>query len=162
MDVSDTPKRSKSSKSSKSPLSKPPQSGVDALLNPPLNTKELALMNVVNGDSVKGDKELDAPTALDIEPSTGEFGKHKKSKRHSKSKEAQVQRALLRNADVWRVSESIGGRMINADPVFTEDEKYAKSSTTQRMLLMIPDFSFLPIAQRSTYTRLRILFSHAP
>ena len=35
-----------------------------------------------------------------------------------------VARVQPKKKDLWKLSEPIGGRMINSDPVFTADEKY--------------------------------------
>ncbi|KAI0009428.1 sporulation protein [Xylariaceae sp. FL0662B] len=49
----------------------------------------------------------------------------KKKKRHHRSKEKEEHDQLLEDhQSTWRISQPMGGRMLNIDPIFTEDEKH--------------------------------------
>ncbi|KAG9242784.1 quinon protein alcohol dehydrogenase-like superfamily [Calycina marina] len=51
-------------------------------------------------------------------------GEIKEQKEETERQREEVQLYEARQQPAWNVSSSIGGRMINADPVFTQDEKF--------------------------------------
>jgi NET1-associated nuclear protein 1 (U3 small nucleolar RNA-associated protein 17) len=128
VEVLETPKRAKSVKQQKLANGHTfvePVNGWDPAFNPPPNIKELVQTNGVNGDDINGMKE-DSPEAIDYED-LAEWNIEEKKKRREIQRQ---ERALLKSFQkpepiIWKISEPIGGRMINVDPVFTTDEKYA-------------------------------------
>ncbi|KAH8648010.1 WD repeat-containing protein-like protein [Tricladium varicosporioides] len=120
VEVSETPKRAKSIKTSTNdPLQKLSSinAGWEAAFNPPTKTKELAKTNGTNAH--KSESKIRSPSseALDFEDM-------------SEQDQWTQQQAYIRSnlqtpkSKIWALSESIGGRMINVDPVFSMDEKY--------------------------------------
>jgi NET1-associated nuclear protein 1 (U3 small nucleolar RNA-associated protein 17) len=133
VDVLDMQKRSKSfntkDRNLQSKSQREPQleaTTLEAVLNPLSNTKELVQTNGVNGDA-------DAVTMKNEHASikavaSGSLGQRKKRKQEDQGKQERQrtpQKALKNDSNIWRLSEPVAGRMINADPLFTEDEKYA-------------------------------------
>jgi NET1-associated nuclear protein 1 (U3 small nucleolar RNA-associated protein 17) len=47
---------------------------------------------------------------------------------HNSSNKSTANPTPNKAKDLWKLSEPIGGRMINADPVFSTDEKYVRRS----------------------------------
>jgi len=132
VEVADTPKRAKSIKESHNSLPTPQlsQSGWDAAFNPPTKTKELVKTNGVNGDA---HRETESPDAVDfeefVEQSTQLEEEEQRRRKELKSQQRREKKLLKsvtqKTPDVWKLSEPIGGRMINVDPVFSADERYA-------------------------------------
>ena len=131
VEVLDTPKRSKSVKNQSGnplrPLSD--KAGWEAAFNPPQEL--VAPTNGVNGNHSHGTPE--SPEAVDYEV----YVQDEKYKDAIQQREKLSQNVLYDNSnktsvysepkkanDLWKLSDPIGGRMINADPVFTADEKY--------------------------------------
>ncbi|RWA06090.1 hypothetical protein EKO27_g9018 [Xylaria grammica] len=87
--------------------------------------------NAANGSSVKQELAVrlngtegspdNETMALDIVKSDDQVKKQEKHQRRSKVKK---EIAVKDGACKWRVSKPIGGRILNIDPVLTEDEKY--------------------------------------
>ena len=127
MEAPVTPKRTKSVKNSQESLLTPKlsQSGWDAAFIPPPQTKELIQTNGVNGHDVESPKE-GSPEAVNFD----EYVNLEREAEQKGKEERRKKRQLLRSFTTpklprWKISEPIGGRMINVDPVFTVDEKYA-------------------------------------
>jgi NET1-associated nuclear protein 1 (U3 small nucleolar RNA-associated protein 17) len=138
----DTPKRSKSVKEISNPLPTPQiaqVTGWDAAFNPPAQTKELITTNGINGDASYSQERPTSPDALDYEEyenllrteeqSSQKSRKSKKPTKQPEGRQTKEERKLLKkvlatnDSNTWKLSEPIGGRQINADPVFTADEK---------------------------------------
>jgi NET1-associated nuclear protein 1 (U3 small nucleolar RNA-associated protein 17) len=138
----DTPKRAKSVKEIENALPTPqiPQvTGWEAAFNPPPQAKELMTTNGINGDGVHSKERSNSPEAVDYEDysksermnesNLEEERRKKKPKRQPEERQAKAERKLLKkvlatnNSNTWKLSEPIGGRQINIDPVFTADEK---------------------------------------
>ncbi|KAF4624054.1 hypothetical protein G7Y89_g14122 [Cudoniella acicularis] len=127
MEVPETPKRAKSIKDSTvDPLQKLSSSnaGWEAAFNPPPKAKELARRNGINGDTnspqINSEIKSASPEAIDFEDlKQGDqyVDKPVASKLGEKWKDGV-------KSKIWALSESIGGRMINVDPVFSIDEKF--------------------------------------
>ena len=119
----ETLKRAKSVKDSKNPLL--PQGGWEAAFNPPPKTKELVQTNGINGDGVHTEEEPRSSEAVDNDA----FVKESEPKKNDEKRQKKHKRKLLKKVlaatepNLWTLSEPIGGRQINVDPVFTEDEK---------------------------------------
>lgn len=91
--------------------------GWDAAFAPAKSNNELA---VINGD----DAGKDGAGSSDVEENaqvTKKGEASKKIRRRSKAKGSKSSRDSKNPA--WKVSAPVGGRMIDVDPVFTEDEK---------------------------------------
>ncbi|KAG0652299.1 U3 small nucleolar RNA-associated 17 [Hyphodiscus hymeniophilus] len=100
------------------------------------------LTNGINGDRSQSQERLASPEVVKFEEYQESMQleeraleelrlkKQKKSEKHTIEELAKQERKLLKkvlatnDANSWKLSESIGGRQINADPVFTADEKY--------------------------------------
>lgn len=121
MEVTETPKRAKSVKRSQDivPTPKISETGWEAAFNPPTETKELIQTNGVNGYDSKSDKE-GSPAALDFE----EFATQERKAEKQREEKKLLKSLANSKLDTWKISSSIGGRMINVDPVFTADEQY--------------------------------------
>lgn len=134
-EVVDTPKRAKSVKEIQNPLPTPQisQGGWEAAFNPPPKTKDLiTATNGINGDIIRSEERSPSPEAVDYEKFVGiaerkleEENKRKEAeKRKEREKKKLLKKVLTTNdPSAWKLSEPIGGRQINVDPVFTEDEK---------------------------------------
>ena len=121
--VLDTPKRSKSVKS------ETPQSlqnfnsqnvGWEAVFGAPPKIKDLVKKNGTNGDMSDSEEDSAASEALDFDALHEEDFL-------ANGLDTTTRKRALKGQDhlkTWKLSESIGGRMINADPAFTADEKY--------------------------------------
>lgn len=88
--------------------------GWDAAFAPSKNQKDTT--NVVNGDEAHESKDLSSPDAEDLE------GLVKRARALEPGKQKSRKKAF-KKMSTWKISDSIGGRMIEVDPVFTEDEK---------------------------------------
>jgi NET1-associated nuclear protein 1 (U3 small nucleolar RNA-associated protein 17) len=129
VDVIDATKRAKSLNNSQDflPTSKlTGKVGWDAAFNPPPNTKELVQTNGINGDDAESQRDLDSSDAEDFEDFVEEGRKGLAEEERQKSQVRQEAR-IRRFPYAWKLSESIGGRMIDVDPVFTQDERYVAS-----------------------------------
>lgn len=159
-DILEQSKRSKSVKikpespNPKNILANLPPSALDAALNPPFNTLELVAIDAPSSKSselpeseveeVDGvdDNEEEDPKKNEQKPKkkklTKEQKEAKRQKRENKIRRKAGQNARKRERQLaaapWKVAESIGGRLIDADPVFTEDEKYGNSFSIQEFV----------------------------
>ncbi|KAH9207316.1 WD repeat-containing protein-like protein [Leptodontidium sp. 2 PMI_412] len=159
VEVSDTPKRSKSAKTkSGTPLRNPIQNpGWEAAFDPPPATELVKVNNTTNGDSneVNGvNGRPDSPESVEYEDFVEKDSKEnngvggsscrkkkrkgrgdkltaeekvKASKRQAQSRSevpSLVSTFKKTGQEPWKLSASIGGRMVNADPVFSRDEKF--------------------------------------
>ena len=133
-EVVEPPKRAKSVKEIQNPLPtyQLSQGGWEAAFNPPLKTKELIQTNGINGDGVHAEERPSSPEAVDYEAFVMEPEQKKAEEERQKADEKRQKkdkRKLLKKVltatepNLWKLSEPIGGRQINVDPVFTEDEK---------------------------------------
>jgi NET1-associated nuclear protein 1 (U3 small nucleolar RNA-associated protein 17) len=132
VEVLDTPKRTKPIKDSQDFLQNPEllhEVGWEATLNPPTKTKELVRTNGTNGDGINLQKNSNHAEAVEFEgfvdeqKTQREEESRRKKKRHSEGSSSS--HTWKGPSYVWKLSESIGGRILDVDPVFTEDEKYA-------------------------------------
>ena len=115
------------------------------IFDPPA-TAELVRTDGVNGDSKILDKDVASPDAVEYdqyvkeesqkfsqsvaaEDSTSLNGGTALKEANRKAGQARilgskrVKALKKRSIDPWKLSESIGGRMVNAEPVFADDEK---------------------------------------
>lgn len=126
VDVLDPPRRPKTVKT-KDREPKRRQTALEAALCPPPNIKQLVQ---VNGNYVKVKNEQGVVDSIAVEERK-KSRKEAKRKQHEEAKQKNAQKtikSLKNDANIWRLSEPVAGRMIDADPVFSKDEKYAKSS----------------------------------
>ncbi len=128
VEVMDTPKRSKSVKNQSGNPVRPAtdKTGWEAAFNPPQEL--VAPTNGVNGSHLHETPE--SPEAVDYEAYVQDEKykdnmqqKEKSSKPRNNSKSTSSI-SNQKAKELWKLSEPIGGRMVNADPVFTADEKY--------------------------------------
>ena len=124
MEVSDTPKRAKSVKSAMPNSSQKPNSqnvGWEAAFGAPPETKDLARTNGINGNVSDSEEDSGSSEALDYD------ALHEEDILANGLDTSTRKRALKgqQHSKTWKLSESIGGRMLNIDPAFTTDEKYA-------------------------------------
>ena len=126
-EVLETPKRAKSVKEIENTLPIPQlsQGGWDVAFNPPPKTKELIQTNGINGDGTHTEERSDSPEAVDYEVfvEEPEFRLEEKKQKNKKEKKLLKKVLSATEPDLWKLSEPIGGRQINVDPVFTDDEK---------------------------------------
>lgn len=127
-EIAETPKRAKSVKvkekekdSLPTPISS--QTGWDAAFNPPSQTSNSLIQT--NANEANGDEAIDFESYIAGEGA--EVVRAKDEEQERKKREKQEKRLLkavkAKREQAWRVSEPIGGRMIDVDPVFTRDEK---------------------------------------
>ncbi|CAD6441741.1 666d0e5b-21d7-46e8-9617-d25fbb13f4a8 [Sclerotinia trifoliorum] len=146
-EVADIPKRSKPTSESANPSTKFAQSngGFD-IFEALGNGKELAQ---VNGAHVKD--EFESTEVIDFEDLFEDLP--------FESVDSQAKRGLKPRKEIWekkipqapkplkdqswRISEPVGGRMINANPVFTEDEKYLILANRMSLLIYSTSDSLL-------------------
>jgi NET1-associated nuclear protein 1 (U3 small nucleolar RNA-associated protein 17) len=118
VEVQDAPKRTKSMKSSaENPLQKL-EKNVDweaTLVDTP--KAELIHTNGING--MTNGNGIHSPSPESIEPNMSE----RKGVKPSEAPGKVVAGKQAEAASIWRLSESIAGRMLNIEPVFTNDEK---------------------------------------
>lgn len=131
VEVLDTPKRTKSSEPPNGLLQN--SSGWDAAFRPPPKTTTNGEENQSSSNGQLASPEAEAiDYALYVEKQSrkvadplavaGSTDKKRKKEKKQKLKKAKSANTEKKN---WRISAPIGGRMIDADPVFTADEKYA-------------------------------------
>lgn len=131
VEVLDTPRRSKSVKSQPGhPLrTAGDKAGWEAAFNPPQEL--LKPTNGVNGSHSHTTPE--SPEAVDYEAyvqnekykdALQQREKSSKSVRQVNKKNKSLHSEQQKARGLWKLSDPIGGRMINADPVFSSDEKY--------------------------------------
>ncbi len=164
VEVSGTPKRTKSSKvQPKGSVRKfSENAGWDAAFKPPARVEETPATEV-NGNS-KSTQRSKSPESVNFEDfmdneaqikaaedrrSSTDSGRAKQTSKlavldnndipqtvgRSPKRKADVAQAVEKGTrkkanELWKLSEPIGGRLLNIDPVFTEDEKY-ESPTVQ-------------------------------
>jgi NET1-associated nuclear protein 1 (U3 small nucleolar RNA-associated protein 17) len=119
VEVQDAPKRAKSVKSSaENPLQKL-EKNIDweATLVDTTPSAELIYTNGING--MTNGNGIHSPSPESIEPDTSE----RKGAKASGALGKVVAGKPAEAASIWRLSESIAGRMLNIEPVFTSDEK---------------------------------------
>ncbi|KAI1353340.1 quinon protein alcohol dehydrogenase-like superfamily [Xylaria sp. FL0043] len=84
--------------------------------------------DLANGKSINSELAVKVNGAEDITNREGKILDVVKSetKAEKKEKRQKIKKALAAREDVckWRVSKPIGGRMLNIDPILTEDEKH--------------------------------------
>lgn len=123
-EVTDTPRRSKSTKvASNTPKSTfPKQNDWDAF---PPAMKELVVAdtNGVNGHRIPSPEALDFDTANDKQFQEAEDERLRKVQQDEQAQKALKKAIRRREQQAWRLSEPVGGRFINVDPVFTAGEK---------------------------------------
>lgn len=147
----DTPKRTKSVKTQfGTPLRNGIQNqGWDAAFNPPPAT-ELVRTTTTDGDGTKLNGRLHSPDSVDFEKfvdkdakvevkqDAGDKTKHARGHKKSEKKRNRSQNVPSSASDYvpvprtikktglepWKLSAAIGGRIVNADPVFSQDERY--------------------------------------
>lgn len=126
LEVADAPKRSKNSNvaSSATPTAFSKQSGWDAAFPAPPKDLELVVANGVNGDDGPSSTVLDFETANNEEFQEVEEERMRRAQQHEQVQKALKKAIRRREQQAWKLSEPIGGRMINVDPVFTAEEKY--------------------------------------
>jgi NET1-associated nuclear protein 1 (U3 small nucleolar RNA-associated protein 17) len=132
VEVVDTPKRSKSMKNQSGNPSRlaSDKAGWEAAFNPP---QELVKpTNGINGSHSHATPE--SPEAVDYEAyvqdeqykvAIQQREKSSKSVLQVNSTNKSLRTEQQKANDLWKLSDPIGGRMLNADPVFSSDEKYA-------------------------------------
>lgn len=131
VEVLDAPKRSKSVKNQSVKPSRQVSDkvGWETAFNPPQDL--VTPTNGVNGSHSR--TTPDSPVAVDYEDyvqaelykaAIQERERPSNNVRQEIKKKASVYSAKKKAKESWKLSEPIGGRMINADPVFTTDEKY--------------------------------------
>lgn len=152
VEVLDTPKRSKSVKGeTPNPLQKlgAEKVGWEAAFGDLQSKKELVQTNGNHGDDSDSEEEQsDSSEALDYE-AIQENGTL------AEGLDAPTRKRALKGQErskTWKLSESIGGRMINADPAFTADEKYVHCCLLISGMLLTYNFTcrHLIIASRTT------------
>ncbi|KAI1127464.1 hypothetical protein F5Y10DRAFT_242818 [Nemania abortiva] len=82
----------------------------------PLDPEPAVQVNGVEDDSVHGEE-----MALDVAKSDGRVEKREKRRHRSKARKADD---VKENVCKWRVSNAIGGRMLDIDPILSDDEKH--------------------------------------
>ena len=122
VEVLDTPKRAKSVKSAApNSLQKLNSQNVgwEAAFGAPPKEKDLVKTNGINGDVSDSEEDSAASEALDFD------ALHEEDFLANGLDTTTRKRALKgqEHSKTWKLSESIGGRMINADPAFTADER---------------------------------------
>ena len=122
VDVADTPKRAKSVITSAETESAVigDKAGWSAAFPTPV--QELVETNGSNGKDTISADELDFDQFH--EWGVREEEKQKRAVDHDAAQKALRKAIKRREALGWKLSESIGGRMINADPIFTAGEEY--------------------------------------
>jgi len=166
VEVLDTPKRSKSVKSeTPNPLQKlgSEKVGWEAAFGTLDSKKELVQTNGKIGDISDSEGEhSDSSEALD-------YDALQEKDSLANGLDASTRKRALKGQEhskTWKLSESIGGRMINVDPAFTADEKYVHwllpylQNVTDFQLLA--GILLLQAGPLSTSTQPRILFSRGP
>jgi NET1-associated nuclear protein 1 (U3 small nucleolar RNA-associated protein 17) len=126
VDVKDIPKRTKPFNKTQDSTAGPKilnQVGWDAAFTPPTKTKELVHTNGINGDGIESQRSSNSPEAADFEEFVEEGTRELAEEERLKWQAKQVAK-IRRSPYVWKLSESIAGRMIDVDPVFTQDERY--------------------------------------
>lgn len=146
VDVLDTPKRTRQDSEPMPPATKFTQSNVGWDIFASLERgKEL-----VQADQTADKGTNDDAEAIDFEdffappsrePSHEPQNKEPKRtpirpKSNKKLWERPIPQAPKPRVPGWMISNSVGGRVINAEPVFAKDEKYANSAGFQRSMLI--------------------------
>lgn len=127
-EVADIPKRSKSTSESADPTTKFGQSngGFD-IFDVLVKGKELAQVNGAHDkDESESTEVINFEDLFEDVPLQSEDAQAKRGLKPKKEIwERKIPQAPKPVKDQsWRISEPVGGRMIDADPVFTKDEKY--------------------------------------
>jgi NET1-associated nuclear protein 1 (U3 small nucleolar RNA-associated protein 17) len=143
VEVQGTPKRSKSVKSkSGNPINfnektgweaamrgqPAPKNGVNSgLENPPGTSSSPEAMDFEDfvGKNLEAGLEEEEEELGQTIPKRTSRGAIKEAQRKRKMESFEVKHKGRGRVKPWKLSESIGGRMIDVDPVFTADEKYA-------------------------------------
>ena len=135
-EVEDTPKRARSVKGTGNPPSTSliPQRGWESAFKPPPKTKQLITTIGTNGEGLESKERSESVEAVDYEVfketiATQEKENRKRELAEEKEKRKENKKLLkkvlaMKDRSAWKLSEPIGGRQINVDPVFTVDEKY--------------------------------------
>ncbi|TVY84633.1 U3 small nucleolar RNA-associated protein [Lachnellula suecica] len=121
-DILETPKRAKSTKTAApNPQQKLSSQNVgwEAAFGAPRTKKDLVQTNGINGDATDSDDESILSEGIDFDTmNSGDF--------YKRERDAKIRKRAFKGQDqsqTWKLSDSIGGRMLNADPAFTADEK---------------------------------------
>jgi len=125
VEASDTPKRSKSTKMNSSgqlPIIGD-KVGWEVAFAAPAKKRELIQTNGINGHNINSPEESE--DAVDFESFLAQEEEGKQAERDGAAEKALRKALRKKEAQAWKISEPIAGRMINTDPVFTADEKYA-------------------------------------
>ncbi len=134
VEVLETPQRSKSLKSKNGKPLPPPAktaietaTGWDAAFKLPT---ELVPTNGLNGDGKDTNGRLESPESINYEDivkgkeTDGLEGKVPEDGDQEEPFDEPEITGTEFLSNSWKLSHSIGGRMVNADPIFTPDEKY--------------------------------------
>ena len=110
------PKRSRSEQDipQSAPELDPSNVGWDAAFGP--TKRQNGTTNGVNGKEAPGLRDSNSPEAEDFEDLVDRARAAKQEKKRPKKK-------AVSSMSTWKTSDPIGGRMIEVDPLFTEDEK---------------------------------------
>lgn len=137
-----TPKRARSTKAqSSTPLSKSSDnSGWGAFPAPEAQESTERNVKSKSPDAVNFEDFVDTTQPITKRERTRKAAEVKKSVQFAADEEKSAGQSLQetdgtdkaliskttkkKNADTWKISEPIGGRLVNMDPVFTVDEKY--------------------------------------
>jgi len=92
----------------------PSNVGWDAAFGP--TKRQNGTTNGVNGKEAPGLRDSNSPEAEDFEDLVDRARAAKQEKKRPKKK-------AVSSMSTWKTSDPIGGRMIEVDPLFTEDEK---------------------------------------
>ena len=121
----DTPKRSKSINNSTEPTfpAANSKSGWDAAFPAPPREQELVKTNGANGGLASSPEVLDFDDVQSESYQVMEEERLQRVKEYENAQKALKRAVKRREQHAWKLSEPIGGRMINADPAFTPGEK---------------------------------------
>lgn len=123
IDITDSLKRSKSVQDMPTaPLPDFSKAGWDAAFGALGNPDGLAVVGV-NGNVDTYEKDNESSDAIDFEELQSLGKLKKKNKSVTRPQENSTTEVQPTHTADWKVSQPIGGRMIDLDPVFAEDEK---------------------------------------
>lgn len=109
--------------------------GWDAAFAPITKNNELATLNGSGADK----EDLESSDAEDYE----QFAKKEEVLDTPKKKRSKAKAPKTTKSPEWKVSAPIGGRMIDVDTVFTEDEKYGHTDPSRSLQWLINTLDFL-------------------
>ncbi|KUJ24196.1 WD40 repeat-like protein [Mollisia scopiformis] len=126
VEVPDTPKRAKSSENHPADFLQKP-SGWDAAFRPPSKPTTNGEENhtLSNGQLASPEAEaIEYDRFITEKPVAKSKNALVEVSEQTRKKEKRPKQKKPRDQRTWRISGPIGGRMVNADPVFTADEEY--------------------------------------